>query len=571
MRLEDARRLTGPNLLSRGPLVLAELVLEPNEDPDEAVAAWLSELNRMRAALGLPAVTPSHRRTSRSFVAVAFEAPLDELMVGAECAEWAGLSAVEVVAGREGLPLEPKRTEVAALLERDRNPRLVELAREAARRRLPFLWDDEAVTVGHGRRSVTFPLRSIPALETIRWDGLGALPVALVTGTNGKTTSTRLLSRMVLESGKGVGSTSSDGVLIGSTSIRDGDWTGPAAARLVLRDSGVEVAVLETARGGILRRGLATDECDAALITNITDDHLGAYGIDDLDAMAEVKAVVATAVRPGGRVVLNARDARLVALSPLFGDKVTFFADLEREDAAEAARVVEAHRAKGGQAVVARGGALLELAGPTEAKLVDVAQVPITFKGAARYNVENALGAVAMARALGVPTEAIVRALTGFTDNPGRGETRVVGGVTLFIDFAHNPDGVGSALGVAATLKRGPDSKLLVISGSAGDRSDEEIRAIAKCVHDAGASTVVLRDMDAYLRGREKGVVPALFRTALTELGLPDAAILTASSEVDGLEKALAVAKPGDVIALLVHVEREAVRKWLEARAARGS
>lgn len=281
MRFEDARRLTGPNLLTQGPLVLAEL-LPDSESKEVVLAAYAAELNRFRAALGLPNVAPRIAREARGWLGVVFEAPLDEMMAGAESAEWAGLSAVEVLVGRPALPLEPKLTEVTAILARDRNPRLLEVQTEAHARGLPFLWDDESVSVGQGRRSVTFPLHAIP--PTIDWSALGAVPIAMITGTNGKTTSTRLLARMAAEASRSVGMSCSDGVTLGIQQVREGDWTGPAAARVVLRSREVDFAVLETARGGILRRGLAVEACDAALITNITDDHLGTYGVDDSKA-----------------------------------------------------------------------------------------------------------------------------------------------------------------------------------------------------------------------------------------------------------------------------------------------
>ena len=164
------------------------------------------------------------------------------------------------------------------------------------------------------------------------WDSAGRIPVALITGTNGKTTTTRLLARVAREAGKKVGMSSSDTVTIGTNVIEQGDWTGPAAARIVLRSHEVDFAVLETARGGILRRGLAVDEADAAIITNVSEDHSG-YGIDDLDQMAQVKAVTVRAVKKGGTVVLNAHDRRLVALIPSLAAEVTLFADLDREDA----------------------------------------------------------------------------------------------------------------------------------------------------------------------------------------------------------------------------------------------
>ncbi len=566
MRLEDARRLTGRNLLGPGPLVVAELALEPPERVDDVVAAWRTQLARMRGALGLsPDVTPV-LRAGRTWVVAGFGAPIDELMAGAEATEWAAWSATEVLAGRPPLPLEPKRAEIAAILERDRDPRLLALQAEATRRGLAFLWDDEEVSVGHGCRSMTWGLRALPEVADVPWARLGRVPVALVTGTNGKTTSTRLLARMVAQTGVVVGSSCSDGVAIGAQSLRTGDWTGPAAARLVLRDPTVEFAVLETARGGILRRGLACDDVDAALITHVTDDHLGTFGIDDLDGMAEVKAVVARAVRPGGRVVLNARDARLVALAARLTTPVSFFADLERDPSAAA--VIDAHAARGGHAVVARGGEVLELQGGAESRLTSVAAVPLTFGGAARYNVENALGAAAMARGLGLDTAAIVRALEGFgsADNPGRGETHLVGGVTVFIDYAHNPDGVASALSVARALLRHPHSRLAVITGSPGDRTDAEIEAVVRNLRQARVDRVFLREIEGYLRGRAPGEVPALFQKLLRAQAFAPEAIVQVSTEVEALERAMAQAQPGDVVALLVHVERQAVRAWLEAR-----
>jgi cyanophycin synthetase len=402
VRFEDARRLTGPNLLAQGPLVLAEL-LPDSESKEVVLAAYAAELNRFRAALGLPNVAPRIAREARGWLGVVFEAPLDEMMAGAESAEWAGLSAVEVLAGRLALPLEPKLTEVTAIIARDRNPRLLEVQAEANARGLPFLWDDESVSVGQGRRSVTFPLHAIPS--TIDWSALGAVPIAMITGTNGKTTSTRLLARMAAEASRSVGMSCSDGVTLGMQQVREGDWTGPAAARVVLRSREVDFAVLETARGGILRRGLAVEACDAALITNITDDHLGTYGVDDLEGMAEVKAVVARAVRPGGVVVLNARDPRLVALAPTLDAQVIYFADLDREPSA----VIDAHR---GRAVVARDAEFIELNNGVARSLLPVRSAPITFKGAARYNVENALGAAAMALGLGLSQAAVVRFFT---------------------------------------------------------------------------------------------------------------------------------------------------------------
>jgi UDP-N-acetylmuramyl tripeptide synthase len=497
----------------------------------------------MRAIFGFTAEIAPIVRPHRGGAVFAYEAPLDLMLACTEMSEWAVTSA----AASEPLPLEPARTEIEKVLERDRNPRLRALAAEASRRGVPFLWDDVQVTLGAGRRGRTFDRAALP--DEVPWDALGTIPIALVTGTNGKTTSARLLARVAAEAGLIVGSTSSDAITVAGTTVEEGDWTGPAAARTVLRRTDVDIAVLETARGGILRRGLAVDGCDVALITNVSDDHLGLYGIDDLTQMARVKSVIASVARA---LVTNAADPNLVALAREHEGPVTFFADLDLHP--------EAH----GATVVARDG-VIECAGRA---LVRVDEVPITFGGAARYNVENALAVVAAARALGLPDDAITCALRGFDmpDNPGRGQLTETRGVRVFLDFGHNPAAVRAALGLVLALQNARPGKLTVITGAPGDRTDEEIEEIARAICEARPHKVVVRELSDYLRGREAGAVPALLRRALVAHGLHDDAFVPANSEVEALAAALEGARDGDLVALLVHLDRDGVRAFLAAR-----
>jgi cyanophycin synthetase len=522
----------------------------------------------MREALGLPRGVSALTREHRGGAVFAYPAPIDEMLAHAEASEWAALSAVETLAGRPALELEPKRTEIAQMLDDARSPRLLALAREAERRGLPLLWDDETVSVGMARRSVSFPRGALPEIADVAWDSLGAIPTALVTGTNGKTTSSRLLARMASEAGLTVGASSTSGVSIGGAVVEEGDWTGPGAARVVLRHPDVDLAVLETARGGILRRGLAIDTCDVALVTNVSDDHLGLYGIDDLAAMAEVKGVVLQAVRREGTAVLSAHDPALVALGRALACHVTFFADLDDAATSEARAVVLAHRAEGKRVVVASGGVITTALGGEESELARVDEVPITFGGAARYNVQNALGAVGAAAALGVPREAIARALRGFAmaDNPGRGQLIERDGATLFLDFGHNPAGVHAVMQLVRSLhaaRGGGKGKLTVVAGSPGDRSDQEIVEVARRLWDARPDRVFVRELGDYLRGRAAGAVPELYRSTLLSLGLPEASFAVVRSEVEGIELALADAAPGDFVAVLVHVDHAEVQAFL--------
>jgi UDP-N-acetylmuramyl tripeptide synthase len=564
MEFQDARRLTGPSFLSLRPLVVVELGCAPGDEADRAVALYREELARMRAALGLASeIEPVVFRHAKGVV-VGYEAPIDVMLAHAEASEWAGMSAAERSLGRAALALEPKRTEIAEMLRAQARPRLLALAEEARRRSLPFSWDDELVSVGAGARSRSFSPSALPAPEEVDWASLGAVPVALVTGTNGKTTSSRLLSRVMREAGRAVGNTSTDGVVIGDETVERGDWTGPAAARLVLRDPRTELAVLETARGGILRRGLAVDSADVALITNVSDDHLGGYGIDDLDTMTRVKGVVAEIVPERGVVVLNAKDPHLHALASRVAARVVFFADLDAGDAETRARI-ERHVAAGGEVVVAEGDRVV-VRGPGGARVVTgVSSLPITFGGAARFNVENVLGVVAAAIALGARDDAVARALVGFrvSDNPHRGQLHERHGVRVLLDFGHNPEAVRAVLRLVAALIEARPGRLFVVTGSAGDRSDDEIVAVAQAIAAAGPERVLVRELHAYLRGRAVGDVPRLFGEAFERAGIGAERFAVVESEVAALESLFREARPGDVIAVLVHVDRDPVRAFL--------
>ena len=578
MRLVDARRLTGPNHMARAPLVIIELAFESSETVDEVSAVYVGELARMRAALGLPGQVTLVTRPHEGGVLLGYAAPIDVMLACAEMSEWAGESACDVLAGRPPRALLPKLVEIEAMLARDRNAPLVALVRAARAKAIPLLWDDELVSLGMGARSVSFPLRELPDPSSVDWAALGSIPTVLVTGTNGKTTSSRLLARVATEAGLRVGITSTGGITIGTEVLEDGDWTGPAAARIVLRHPGVDLAVLETARGGILRRGLAVDWCDAALITNVSDDHIGLYGIDDVGAMADVKGVIAKAVREGGTAALNASDPRLVALGLLLSCDVTFFADLEQHSVdSPAAAVIADHRARGGRAVFTRGGAIVAAKGEgPERVIVRVDAVPVTFGGAARYNVENALGVVAVAEGLGLAADAIARGLQAFTmhDNPGRGQVVERGGVTIFLDFGHNPEGVRAVMRLVTTLRQQAEAKtqrkgkLTIVTGSPGDRSDREITDVACILHEAGPDRVFVRELGEYLRGRAPGDVPALYRKTLVERGFAREAFAVVDSEVDALERALEGARPGDFVAVLVHLDQAEVQAFFAARAA---
>ena len=563
MQLLDSRRLTGPNVVWERPGAILDIALEAGEGAaaaEAAIAAWQRRARAMLDALGWRAEDTAVRRFPGGF-SLLLSAPLDALYAATEINEWAWAASR---GDREGMPAEPEAGDgefgaalgrLRAAIEREANPRLLALHAAAGERGLAFLADDDLVSVGMGSGSRVWGVEDLPRPEELDWSALHDLPLALVTGTNGKTTTVRLLAAMARAAGRVAGLCSTDWIAVGDEILDRDDWAGPGGARRVLRDPRVELAVLETARGGMLRRGLAVDRADVAAITNIGEDHLGEYGLADLEMLADAKFVVARAARD---LVLNAEDAKCRARGPATGRRLTWFA---LEPAAPELRgMLDAHLAAGGRACLLEGDTLVAHEGDRRVALVTLAELPIALGGAARHNVANALAACGLAWALGLPWPAIRQALNGFESdpwaNPGRLNVFELGGVTAVVDFAHNPHGLAALIDMAARL---PAARRLVVLGQAGDRDDEAIRELARVAWRMRPDRVIVKELAAYRRGRSPGEVPAVITGELLGLGLDAAAIELAPDELSATRVALAWAEPGDLLLLLTHSRRAAV------------
>jgi UDP-N-acetylmuramyl tripeptide synthase len=428
--------------------------------------------------------------------------------------------------------------------------------------------DEEALSIGSGARGITWPLASVPAPQKIAWDTIADVPVTLVTGSNGKTTTTRLVAAMWRAAAATVGWSCSDGVFVqngdGVRELASGDYTGPGGARLVLRDRSVQAAVLETARGGILRRGLATSRAHAAVITNISADHFGEYGVESLGDLARVKGTVARILAPDALLVLNADDEHLRALG----------AALEREGANTVAwfsrthdhplvlRGVQQH----GYGAVVHDGHLLLAEHGVWSDVGVLRDMPITLGGVATHNVENVLAASLVASVAGVPYAAIYEALRHFgrsvRDNAGRMHRRECDGVTMLVDYAHNPEGM-RVLG--ATAMALPATRRLLVLGQAGNRDDDQLAALAQTAWCSAAfDRVILKEMPEMLRGREPGDVTRVMRAALLAAGAPADCIAESPTELDAVRAALYWARPGDLLVLPVHVQKDEVAALLD-------
>jgi cyanophycin synthetase len=558
LKLLDSRRVTGPGLLLDGPGAVMDVALD-QPTRDRAIEAWRDAATRMLSAVGL-GDAPLRTRHFEGGASLGFATPPDILYTATDLNEWAWAAAESVVAGGAPPPLEPEATRLRAALAAERNPALVAM-REAARSRgLNFLAGEEAASVGSGTGVWVWPELGIPEPSQVPWPEVHDVPIALVTGSNGKTSVVRLLAAMASEAGRVTGTTTTDGVAVAGRFLEESDFSGPSGARMLLRRAEVETAILETARGGLLRRGLAVEHARAAVVTNIAADHLGEFGVQTLDQLAETKLLVARAVGAGGRVVLNAEDPVLVRHAGEVAAEIVWFS-LD-----PSAPLVRSHLGRGGAAAVVEDERLVLVERGARTVLTSVDAMPFALGGAARYNVANALAAIAAAGVLGIEHDAVRRALERFgrtpADNPGRANQIELGGVHVFLDYVHNPHGMAA---LSTALERYPSRRRLVLLGQAGDRDDASIRELARAALALRPDRVVLKEMDAYLRGRAPGEVTGLMTGALVEAGFAPEAIVAAASEVDAVRSALVWAAPGDLLVLGIHQDRRAVMALLDS------
>ncbi len=546
MRLVDARRLRGPSLGAEGPGALAEVALEGGDDAAQVVAAVRAACVDLASALGRPRPRRVGVRPYDGGFAVFVPAPIDALLATVDLVE----AAVALAASRDGRARRSAIARLGRAFASERNERLVSLERAARRRGVPLLVDDERVSVGHGARAHAWRLDEIPRASEVPWSRLGRIPVALVTGTNGKTTTTRLVARIAKLAGRVPGNTSSDGVAVDEVIVEPGDNTGGESARRVLRDPRVEIAILETARGGLLRRGLAVTGVDAALITNVTPDHLGEHGVLDLATLVRTKAVVGHAVKKGGKVVLGADDPELVRLAPTFSATRVWFA-LDR-------RAAHAAMARGETTFLVERGAIVRVHRGARTRIVPITRVPVTDGGRARHNVKNALAATALAWALGLSDAAIASGLRSFApgDNPGRGKVATTAsGVRVVLDFGHNPAAARDLYAWARALAAG-EARVHAVLTQPGDRTDAAISDFAAAVARSGVASVSVWETEALLRGRAPGEITRVLVRALRRAGLAPAAIARARDEASALRRALGSARAGDVVVVSPSLDR---------------
>ena len=566
MRLVEIRLLEGPNVYRLEPVVKLEVAVGRRR-------TWYGQRSPGRHALvRLGAAVPAR----------AWPLPVDALVA------WVRRLRIDHGEGRGGVEVhrssDPGHWIVAfpwsgaerahsiaeaavALAERDVSPsRRAHLT--GAQERLVTRWSDR---IAEARATPPAWVR----------DADRKIPVVSITGTNGKSTVTRLITHILKVAGKRVGTTTSDGVLVDERLVEPGDWTGPGGAWQILERSDLDVGVLETARGGLVLRGMGYESNDASVVTNVTSDHLDLQGIHTLPELAEVKSTVARATREDGWAVLNADDPLVASMARRVRSKVAMFSTVEG-GAAAVRRTVAA----GGRGYVVRDGWIIELDGspkdgPVEHRIVEVGRVPITLGGLARHNVSNALAAAGAARGLGVTLAQLRDGLTDFEPSsersPGRLNLFRLGARIVIIDFAHNEAGVTAVLDVAEGIAGGAagrTSPVTAIVGTAGDRPDDTLRGIGK-IAGKRAQRVAIKETTKYLRGRSRESVVGEIMAGVASSGRSTSEVPVYESETAALRAELAWSEGSSrpdaprVIVLMCHEEREEVFALLAEMGAR--
>jgi cyanophycin synthetase len=551
--LTDSRRLTGANLYWDHPSAIIDIAIEGAAEA--VVQAWELAAHRLLELTGREENETCHKVFAGG-ASLLIKAPIDALYSMCELNELAWKCAVEAD-GTVDQQLQAEEIEhLISEFKSEARPALLAIQAAAREHGVAFLWDDDEVSVGYGETALIWSADELPSVEEVNWNSIKSIPLALVTGTNGKSTTVRMTASIMNAAGFRAGLTSTDFIRVGERTIDTGDYSGTGGARMLMRQPDVEMAVLEVARGGLLRRGLGVEQSQAAVVTNVAADHLGEYGINTVEELIPAKFIVRRALQGNDPLILNADDEGVVAFAGSLDQELTWFS-LEPENP-----VVQAHLHNGGSACYLKDDWLVAAEGGKESikerNVIAVQDIPPARQGIARYNISNALAATSIALALGISDDAIRRGLSAFhgdeQDNPGRGNWFEHEGIRILVDFAHNEHGMKA---LADMVRQVDAERVVLLMGQAGDRLDKDIGDLTRAACSMQPEHLLISELPGYERGRETGVVPVLIREAAIEAGVSGQAIELFSCPQEATKLALNQARSGDLLVLLALTQRK--------------
>lgn len=552
MRVGTVHRITGTHLLLDDFGAAAWIDFDSGDNWQQIGPPILKRVHRgcKQAGFDKPTI---FEHAYPSGVALALKAQPDALYTMCAVLEWATSTDGESGELWDAILSEKKMEE---------RPRLNACHAWARSHGIPAFDDEHAFTLGLGRYSTSWALDKLPLDDELATCAAKTVPLVYLTGTNGKTTTTRMAARIAQMSGLKAGNTSSDGITVNGEPIEQGDWTGPGAARMVLRHPDVDVALLETARGGLMRRGLVLPNADIALVTNISADHLDQWGIIDVHALADAKLVVARGLKPGGTLILN-RDCPILVSA------------FERMDAAIKSNVEvmwfsTATKSKRDELAGWLDGdeLVLRMDDGSEFRL-SVKSIPLTLGGTALHNIQNALAAALVSQRLGLPVSGIEAGLTSLlpnvSDSRGRSNLYELEDKYLLLDFAHNPGGLKM---MAELSKRWPAGGRYFLMGQAGDRTAELVTELAQEAVAIGLDGIVVKNLPGHAYEREPGDIAQCQVDALYKAGQKEGTVFHVPDEVEAASQLIDMAPEQSLIFLIAHENVSGVLSMLDERGA---
>ncbi|GAA6183871.1 Mur ligase family protein [Aliiglaciecola sp. NS0011-25] len=559
LELDEVRRLTGPNLLWDKPGAILDVFID-DIDSRLVINTWQSWVDKL-----LPQINWQQTYTFRLYTggaSMALSAPMDALYSACDLAELAWELTVSQLCQQPEIDLPSRVKQLQITLNQEQNSELLNLMAQAHAHNVTAISDDDEFSLGTGPTVDVWPITELPQSTALDWQQYKDIPRAFVTGTNGKSTSVRLASEIAKAAGICAGVTSTDFIKVGDEIIDKGDYSGPGGARMLLRDKRTEMAFLEVARGGILRRGIPIDNVDAALITNVASDHLGQYGINTVEELAEVKFVVAKGLDSSGTLVLNADNTLVVQQAKHVNCRICWFSEDPKHP------LILQNQQVGWPCVFVDNEQFVYMhADGTPVPIAEVKSIPMTMQGAAQHNIQNALGVIGLSMALHIPLHAIKQGLMRFgssaKDNPGRGNLYTYSGSTVMVDFAHNAHSVKAMI---STAKQLPAKRYIVMFSNAGDRADTDIKELSDEIYKLQADHYIVAELARYLRGRQPKELLDLVAKHLQQKGVSDSIIECVDSPLAGAKLALQKAKAGDVVVLFCLDQREQIDQLLQEK-----
>lgn len=539
-------RLFGANLFFDEPGSVLDVPVSDHQD--ELVKLWFLELHRVLPVIGWESDYKTGSKTYSKGIRFAVSAHFDLLWAATDLVEYIWLSVRHKFDFGEFLSLEKAKSHMLPIIDKYTNLVYRKVYAEAHRRKLNVFEDGASVAIGSGKYSYIVALEQL-SYDDIPWDSIREVPAVLVTGTNGKTTTVRLTRFICKTANKIVGYCSSDWIMIGDEIIEKGDLSGPSGNQGVMMNQNVEVAVLEVARGGLLRRGILTNFVCAATVTNVSEDHMNEDGVDTLEELAQAKALVYKAVAADGYAVINLDDELMRKNSKILTVKKIYITkDINNPNYAS-------YLADATYVCYTKNGAFYWRDKENDQLVSTFVDTPITVNGHALHNVENALHSIALSFTLGNSIEHIGKALRQYENtaenNQGRANVFKYNGGKIIVDFAHNAAGFEAMINLVRSYVA-DGGRLGVLLGNTGNRmnlTDKITDAVIKGKPDF----VVIKELTTYLRGTEPGELVRKMQEMLIAKGMDGKHIQQVDNEFDALDVVLSFVKDGDAFLFITH------------------